>query len=233
MWPHVRCAARGPGEQSRHGTGDHVVVETHENRATPCLPEHSRPSLPHWGNWAPRLMTSPQVMSLTCGVPDPGRRSPRCARAAVSGPRVAVRGRLGGADRGPLAHRNQRVDDGCPASCAGHPWLRCRSSYRSAAGAARRNRRPPAAACGRRCAGRGDQRVSAGQYASPAEPDTEKRLVRRVSAVDGKEVRGSRTATARQSSYWRRWTTTVWSWPSGRSLPRATGSPPSRRYCRG
>ncbi|MFB8000616.1 transposase family protein [Streptomyces sp. NPDC056002] len=31
----------------------------------------------------------------------------------------------------------------------------------------------------------------------------------------------------RRSSCWRRWTTTAWSWPSGRSPPRETRSPPS------
>ena len=46
----------------------------------------------------------------------------------------------------------------------------------------------------------------------------------------GRRQSGARLPTATttgRSNYWPRWTTTAWSWPSGRSPPRATRSPPS------
>lgn len=153
------CPLHGkvPRERNRHGAGDHAVAEIHENRASPWLREHHRPSSPRWSNWVPPQIPSPQAMSLTCGdflilVADPrDARGLRCP--ALASLCTAVSAVLTGA---PLTRRDQRVDHGCPArgaECFGFaadPFTGLRPVPHP------RDRAPSAAVCGRKgqCDGR-------------------------------------------------------------------------------
>ncbi|MFD3586819.1 ISAs1 family transposase [Streptomyces sp. NPDC058683] len=135
-----------------------MVVETSENRARPCLPEHHRRSSPRWSNWAPKLAVAAvltgvrSLVAISEWITDAPQQVLDVLRFSLD-PFTGLR---------PVPHAArvrrllQRVD-GDALDAAISAYLQARAA-------------PPSLSEG-------------------------KRPVRRVIAVDGKVVRGSRTKT--------------------------------------